>query len=288
MAMVEMARRAHVQDWVASRGGVAHTRDLRSAGFLPHDVARAVSAGLLTRVRRSWVATPHCDPRRTAAAAVAGRVTCVTAAEMAGLWIPPGQSSLDRPHIAVRPTSSRHGDTGAQLHWAVGPVPCSPTVVEDPLLNVLFHVARCLPRQDALTIWESAIRKQRADPAVLARTAWHSTRAQALASMASALSDSGLETVFVDGMRRCGIVVRQQVRVDGHLVDGLIGERLIVQIDGFTHHQAADRRRDLREDARLLLRGYLVLRFDFQQILFDWPHVEETVVLAIAQGLHRR
>ena len=76
------------------------------------------------------------------------------------------------------------------------------------------------------------------------------------------------------------------MRIDGHDVDALIGERLVVQIDGFQHHQAAQRRDDIRDDARLVLRGYTVLRFDWKQVLFDWPYVEATIRGAIAQGRH--
>ncbi|HEX5727911.1 MAG TPA: hypothetical protein VFX99_00635, partial [Microbacterium sp.] len=50
---------------------------------------------------------------------------------------------------------------------------------------------------------------------------------------------------------------------------------------------AGDRRRDIRADARLTLRGYTVLRFDFQQVYFDWDYVEATVLAAVAQGRPR-
>jgi very-short-patch-repair endonuclease len=87
-------------------------------------------------------------------------------------------------------------------------------------------------------------------------------------------------------MRQLGVVVRQQVWIDGHPVDGLIGDRLVVQIDGFAHHQAADRRRDIAADARLRLRGYTVMRFDYHQLLYDWQTVVHLVSAAIAEGLH--
>ncbi|WP_457098386.1 endonuclease domain-containing protein [Microbacterium sp. P5_E9] len=161
------------------------------------------------------------------------------------------------------------------------------TAIDDPIVNVLFHVARCLPQLDALAVWESAIRKGKADPAVLAQVDWGSSRARELAAVASLLSDSGLETVFIARLRGLPLQIRQQVRIDGHPVDALIGERLIVQLDGFEHHRAKDRRRDLQADARLALRGYTVLRFDYQQVLFDWPFVEGAVLTAVAQGLHR-
>lgn len=200
-------------------------------------------------------------------------------------------SDLEVPavHVAVASTASRIPTDGLHVHWGSGPSPVGRNANEDPILNVLFHVAHCLPKSDALAVWESAIRRGEADPDVLARVAWRSTQASELADSASSLSDSGLETRFVDGMRTAGVVVRQQVWIDGHPVDGLVGTSLVVQIDGFAHHgTAADRRRDIAADARLTVRGYVVLRFDYRQILFDWDRVVDTVVTAMSQGAHRR
>jgi len=107
-----------------------------------------------------------------------------------------------------------------------------------------------------------------------------------MARAATALSDSGIETVFRELMASVGLTVRQQVWIDGHPLDALIGDFLAIQLDGFAHHSSArDRRRDIRADARLTLRGYTVLRFDYQQIFFDPQYVIETVLTAIAQGL---
>lgn len=162
-------------------------------------------------------------------------------------------------------------------------------MTEEPILNVLFHVAHCLPRSQALAVWESAVQRRLAEPAVLRHVAWRRAEAVSIAELVSSLSESGLETHFVDGMRTAGVAVRQQVWIDGHPVDGLIGDSLVVQIDGFAHHStAADRRRDLAADARLVTRGYVVLRFDYQQVLFDWDRVLDTVLTAIAQGAHLR
>lgn len=44
---------------------------------------------------------------------------------------------------------------------------------------------------------------------------------------------------------------------------------------------------DIGHDAKLRLMGYTVLRFDYQQVLFDWPLVGSVVTTAVAQGLHR-
>ncbi|WP_375384894.1 DUF559 domain-containing protein [uncultured Microbacterium sp.] len=144
-----------------------------------------------------------------------------------------------------------------------------------------------MPPADALAVWESAIRQKKIAPGVLARIEWRTAAAQRMAAIASQLSDSGIETRFLVLMRGLGVRVVQQVRIDGHPLDALIGEHLAVQLDGFAHHRAKERRRDLRADARLALRGYTVLRFDYYQVLFQPEYVTAMVSAAIAQGLHR-
>lgn len=269
--------------WMHEHGGVAHSRDLHAQGYTPHQIRRAVEAGQLERVRRSWLVTPQCAPDRRAAAEISGRVTCVTAAQRLRLWT----DETDGIHLAVPATASRITRPGRRLHWGTGPAPVSRSSVEDPLLNVLFHVARCLEPTDAVTIWESALRRKLVTLPHLRRTEWHSNAVNGVLERVGLQSDSVLELRFLAIMRSCGVEVRQQVLIDGHPVDALIGERLIVQLDGFEFHSAAkDRRKDLRQDTRLTLLGYTVLRFDYQQVMFDQQYVQETILNAIAQGLH--
>lgn len=159
--------------------------------------------------------------------------------------------------------------------------------VEDHLLNALLLVAECVSRDLALTVWESAVRRGLVQNGVLARVNWRSIRAREVAAACSALSDSGLESIFLARTGILGIDIRQQVWIDGHPVDFLIGARLVVQLDGFQHHSSPTaRRRDMDADARLTLLGYTVLRFDYQQVMFESENVEAVLVTAIAQRLH--
>lgn len=268
-----------------AQGGTAHTSVVREAGYSDYDMRRAVELGRLQRVRRSWLVTPECDPRRRAAARVGGRVTCLSAASLAGWW----DADTDDVHVALPRTASRFDPAGIRVHCARGPAPVHPRATSDPPLNVLFQVARCRPSTEALIVWEAAVRAGAVEREVLLQVRWRSTAADRIAARVRGRSDSGPETVFVERMRVIGIRVRQQVWVDGHPLDGVIGERLAVQIDGYAHHSSArDRRRDITADARLALRGYTVLRFDYQQVMHDDTHVEATVLAAMAQGLHRR
>lgn len=167
-------------------------------------------------------------------------------------------------------------------------MPASRYALIDPTVNVLEAIARCLPFASALAVWESAVRRDATTAAFLRRVPWRTAAARRLAEAVGALADSGLETIFVDRLRPYGLELRQQVWLDDHPVDALIGDLLVVQIDGFEHHaDAARRRADIRADARLVLLGYTVLRFDYQQVLFDWPHVEASIMGAVAQRLHR-
>ncbi|TDN88579.1 DUF559 domain-containing protein [Microbacterium sp. BK668] len=280
-----MPQHAALVTWIEARGGVAHTTEAVRSGHSRHHIAAAVAGGLLERVRRSWLVTPGCDERLRAAASVSGRLTCVSAASALGLWTP----DHDLVHVAVARTASRLNSGGLRIHTARGPAPVGPLSTVDPVLNVLFHTARCLDEPDALAVWESAMRKRLVDAGMLEAVQWRSSRAAKLARVAGDLSDSGVETRFVDAMRTAGVEVQQQAWIDGHRVDGLIGRFLVVQLDGFAHHSSPrDRRRDLEADARLQLLGFTVLRFDYFQTLYRPQAVVDTVITAMSQGLHLR
>lgn len=272
-----------LDEWLTKRGGAAHTSDIYAAGFNKEAVAAAIRRGRMLRVRRSWIVMSACSSALVSALRVGGRLTCVSAAAHLGLWVP----AHDDVHAAVSPGAARISTEGLRVHWSNGPAPTARRATVDPLINVLYHVARCQQPADALAIWESALNKRLIDGDVLQCVLWRSATARRLADVSSHLSDSGLESHFVDLMRAIGVVVRQQVWIDSHPVDVLIGDRLVVQLDGFAHHgDAADRRRDIEADARLRLRGYTVLRFDYYQVLFEPEKVQEIVRAAIAQGLH--
>jgi len=79
-----------------------------------------------------------------------------------------------------------------------------------------------------------------------------------------------------------------QVPIDGHRVDGLVGERLVLQFDGDSFHSTkAQRQRDREQDARLLLQGYTVLRYGYTDVVARWDATEEQILSAIGQGMHR-
>ena len=274
-----------VRSFIAARGGIVHRHDLRDAGFGPRALRAAVHTGGVRLLRRTWFATAGAPSDLVAAAQAGGRLSCVSFARRRGWWMPealPDGIHLHRsPNAAAPPTS-------AVVHWNAPLAPVSRRALCASVEDALAHIAACLPREDAMVLWESASRKEGLSPDALRRIAWTSIAARECAEETTGLSDSGLETLFVVRLSAWGVRMRQQAVIAGRPVDVLIGDRLVVQLDGFEYHsKPADRRRDMEHDAELVLRGYVVLRFSYSQVLHDWPAVERAVSRAIAAGAHR-
>jgi len=276
-------------DWLRSRGGWAHRRDATDAGWSAYSIRLAVVAGTVAVTARSWLHVPGIAADLQTAMSLGARLTCVSALERWGLWVPHRDGRLPRTgttlHLAVHPHSGRSASR-VLLHRNVGPVAAVERSLLDPLENVLARTASCLPREGARAVWDSAVRRGVTTAGHLRAVAWTTTRARELAATVSALSDSGLESIVRERLARLGIHCRQQVRIDGHPVDLVIGRRLIIQLDGLEYHQAADRRRDIAHDRRLRLAGYTVFRFDYLEIHEEWPRVEADILRALAQRLH--
>ncbi|MDX2377002.1 endonuclease domain-containing protein [Microbacterium sp. LRZ72] len=296
--------------WMRQRGGWAHRLDARAAGWSRHSIQAASARGEIAVTARAWLHLPDPPADLHAAMRLGARVTCVSALERLGLWMPwrpvaaDGSAAARGPnpdpprlapgaaarggalHLAIHPHAGRSAG-GVRLHRHLGPVTAPPRSLVDPLENVLARVATCLCREDALTVWESAIARGLTTTAHLRTMPWTSTNARELAAAASSLSDSGLETIVLHALARTGVEALQQVQILGHDVDLLIGRRLVVQLDGFAHHRGADRRRDIAHDRRLRLAGYTVLRYDWREVHEELPRVLAEIRRAMAQGLHR-
>lgn len=271
---------------VTRQGGIVHRQQLLDQGVPLRALRAAVTRGEVARVRRYWVATDDAPPLLREAARVSGRLACISAAAHRGWWMPKGSAST--VHLAVRPDAKLPSGTTGVIHWSVPLVPQPPHQLIESVPDALEHVAACLPYEQALVVWESACAHERLHPDVVARIRWRSAKARRLAATAGGKSDSGLETLFVVRLTPWGVAIRQQVNIAGHDVDVLIGERLIVQLDGFAFHsRPADRQRDLAHDRELRARGYTVLRFTYDEVVNHWERVERVIVQHLAQGSHR-
>ncbi|NLP82529.1 DUF559 domain-containing protein [Microbacterium sp. CFH 90308] len=267
-------------DAARKRGGVLRATVLIDAGFSRLSIAAAVESGQLTVPRRGWIATTDADPYLVAAARAGVVLTCVTQAKRLGLWV----WEEDRPHVGVPSTASRLALPSVKVHWNAPVVPRASGQLEDGILNTLVTVAACQPYEAALATWESGLNGGLVTKEELGRLPLR-PRARRVLADAMPFSDSGLETLVVVRLKWLRLPIRVQIWIAGHRVDFLIGDRLVLQVDG-GHHVGLQRAEDVAHDAALTLLGYHVIRVTYVQVVERWHEVQDLVQRAVAQGLH--
>lgn len=263
-----------------ARDGVARLQALRRAGVTEHALRQARETGLIRSVRRGWVALRGADPMLVAAARRGVVLSCVTLAARKGLWV------LDSgtPHVAAPAKSGRAAVERGVIHWSAPVFPRDPDLCEDSIENALVLVARCQPHESALATWESALRQEKVDIGMLLRAALPPAARRMLAE-ARPFADAGTETLFRTRLRWLRLRIMPQVWILGHAVDFLIGDRLVIQIDG-GHHIGDQRDQDNAHDALLTLHGYHVIRISYDQLINHWADVQALILAAIGQRLH--
>ena len=265
---------------IANAGGAMRTADLRKHGFSEHAIRRALAKGAISRPRKGIVALPHLDPAPSRAAQLGVSVGCVSAALELGLW------ALQPQLLHLSAKHGRHVQAAhTRVHRNAPLVPRRTVQLVDHVENVLDTVSTCLPHDEALAIWDSALQKGLVDLPQL-ETLPFGPAARSLLTECTPYSDSGLESMFRTRLRWLNAPIRPQAWLFGHRVDFLIGDRLVIQIDG-KQHEGAQRTSDRAHDAALMERGYFVLRIGYAQIVHDWPAVEQLIMRLLARGVHR-
>ncbi|MGO2520740.1 MAG: DUF559 domain-containing protein [Microbacterium sp.] len=266
---------------VVELGGVARVERLKALGTGRRELDRKLASGQLVRVRRGWVAVPGADVILVAAARAGVVVTCISQAARLGLWV---HENPENFHVGVDPHGASAQTDRAHVHWSQPLIPRHPEALVDPIENVLALVSECEPFERALATWESALNQGLVTLAGLAEYPWKPV-ARELLAQANPFADAGTETYLRMRLQWLGLRLVIQAWIAGHRVDALIGDRLVLQVDG-RHHVGAQRSEDIRHDAELRLMGYHVIRFSYQQLMHDWPMVQDLIMRAVAQSLH--
>lgn len=268
--------------FVMECGGVVRSARVRDHGFSRRTVEQAVAEDRLRRPRRGWLAVPS-TPRILWDAASRGVIiTCRTAAQHYGLWL---HDAKGEPHVAVPVTRTGNVGVQAKTHWGAPLVPRDPDALIDSIENTLGYIAECEPFEQALATWDSAFNKGLVEISAMKRLNLRPAARRVL-DEATPFSDAGLETYLRPRLRWLRLPLRIQTWVHGHRVDALIGERPVLQIDG-AHHVGVQRSQDIKHDAERMLFGYHVIRVSYPQVMFAWAEVQELIMRAVAQGLHR-
>lgn len=149
---------------------------------------------------------------------------------------------------------------------------------------MLNTVAHCQRFEEAIAIWDSALNKGLVEWQTLSKLPL-TGRAKDVLLGSNRFADSGLESYVRTRLAWLRLRIVTQAWLHGHRVDFLIGDRLVLQVDG-SQHTGAQRSSDNKHDAELALLGYEVVRVTYTQVMFDWPAVQQRIMRAIAQGKH--
>lgn len=271
--------------WIKHNGTVSHRSALRAAGFSAAHIRQQLALGTVVDIGRMWVAVVGAEPELTLAARHGGKLTCVSLASRKGWWVSP--DSIQALHLTAPSNSDRQPIEGVVRHYSRNLVNQDRTQLSDGIESTLRHIAHCLPLPEAIATWESAIRVDRLSLTALQRVRWRSSRAREVAHAVTNFADSGLDSRLLHGLAHLNVKLRPQFVIDNHPFDLLIGDLLLIEVDGFEFHSSSSvRSRDVRRDATLALRGYTTLRFTYAQVVHEWAYVRRTIEQAIAQGLH--
>jgi very-short-patch-repair endonuclease len=160
------------------------------------------------------------------------------------------------------------------------------------LLETLRQCVLTEPEHVAVAILDSALRSApigTIDLAIVQRSL--PQRHARVFSLVDRAAESGTESILRVLLAQVGVVARPQAAIpfsDLGRVDLLVGDRLVIECDSEAHHGGAGSRlRDLRRDAALAALGFIVLRFDFAQVMFDSDSVLAAVQAYVDRGLHR-
>jgi very-short-patch-repair endonuclease len=182
-----------------------------------------------------------------------------------------------------------HAECSCVEHWDEGPDVDAFGLPSVP--RVLRQILACKGVETFFVALESALHQGKLTRAGLAWLRAHVNKeAREAMDFARRDAESGLESLLRWRLRRHGLMIAAQVFiVSVGRVDFLIGDRLIIEVDGAPNHDdAAHRHKDLARDANAATWGYITLRFDYAQIVHDWGTVESAILAQVAVGHHLR
>lgn len=279
---------------VHRRGGIAATHELLRDGHTSHQLTRATRSGEVLRVRQGHYACPELDEAQLQAYRVGGRLTGLAGAKAHGMWTPSFapidiQVSPDARALRTRtdPTKrlATRPDRRARVTWTdrrqpgtrslAGPVDCLRVAIQNSSSRTSFAIV------------ESALHKT-----VITRSEWRRLlgtlppEQRSLLRRATRASESGGESLLLFDLLLNGLVVVQQITIAGvGRVDFLLGDRLIIEVDGYEFHSSrADFEEDRRRDAAASALGYRTLRFSHTQVERNDPIVIASIRAAVARG----
>jgi very-short-patch-repair endonuclease len=274
-----------VTEVLGRRGGTATFAELRTL-VSAHAVRTALAAGHIRRTAKGVYSLPEAPAALAAARSHGGVVSHLSAAQHWGFGV------LDRPtlpHVTIPPDRARRrAGLPCHLHWADVPMLDGVTT---PIRTVLDCI-RTLPLRESLAVSDSALRRGvDRDELLDAAAAIRGPHRRRILHVA-ALADGRAESVFESALRALvieagfdGFVPQVAIQDDGFSARLDLGHRRLqlgLEADSFEHHGTRPALvRDCRRYTNLTVRGWRILRFSWEDVMYD----PEWVVATIARAL---
>ena len=285
---------------LARLGGIARRDRLRALSHWRR-IDAALADGSIVRVAHGWYSLPLAQSGRREALRLTGAASHTTAANHWGWKV---KTASEQPHVTVR--AKRHLAPEAQaravIHWRdLQPDEVADGWVTTPVRTVI-DCCLDLPFDEALAVADSALRSGLIRRAVTESARWLGPRQRSKVVRVMGAADRRAANPFESVLRAiclevAGIQVEPQTRIryDGFQARVDLADedlRLVFEADSHEFHterKAFDR--DCRRYNGLVTRDWLVLRFTWEQVMFE-PQVvrravDDLVGLRRAQGLCR-
>nr|WP_223940707.1 type IV toxin-antitoxin system AbiEi family antitoxin domain-containing protein [Arthrobacter sp. StoSoilB22] len=267
----------NIENFLHSRHGAATTRTLLTAGFTRRVLANAVRDGRVTRLHRGVYTSRKADPDIVAAFRADGLLTCVSAARFYRLWTLGDPGAL---HLSCSTGQARRGVVhhGACLHPAHSYLPVA------GVADVLIHSLRCLPELEGLVMAQSAVSQALLSTDFL-RSKLPGNRngkVREILGLVLPRADSLLEVLAHTHFTRAGLRVRMHVDVPGvGEVDCLINECLIVELDGGTHLEGKQVKKDQYRNNAGILGGLMTLHYYYADVVHHPQRMVDEVLVVL-------
>jgi very-short-patch-repair endonuclease len=244
---------------------------------------RAVREKQVERLARGRYALVGLPSATTTATELCGVLSHESAAKF---WLLETVAEPTSIHITVPPRSHRPVSKGVTVHYAEVPRDEPAT----PPLRTVLDCARTLPFREGLAIADSALRRELLskdellDAAQQLRSRGRRRALEVARHSCAAASnpfESALRAIVIEA-RLTGFVTQLTIEEDGLTFRVDLGDperRLVAEADSFEFHgKRAALDRDCRRYDELISRGWLVLRFSWEQVMFDPEWVREKLI----------
>jgi very-short-patch-repair endonuclease len=244
---------------------------------------RLVATGALVRLSRGWYAVPHVQAPLRSAVQAGGRLSCVSALAWHGVW-----TRAHSVHISVPHGAHRGLMPALVVHWRHMPAPTGATLVEGAR-DAFEQFAACGSDLDVIIAADSALNLGLLSRADVRRTLERTRRGRRVLARVDGRAESGTETIVRVALRARRIKLRTQVAIAGvGRVDMVVGDRLVIEVDGQDwHDRPSTFEEDRRRDAALVAKGFVVMRYSYKRVMFDLDGVLTEILAVIGRREHR-